>query len=106
MESHGNTLSITQLVDTLTPIFEQNNVIKAAVFGSYARNQQHTGSDIDLLVAFKPGSSLFHLGGLFEDVQSALHMDVDIVTYNSLLTDNSDFARNVLSEAMVLYEAN
>ena len=36
----------------LKSICEQNGIIYLGLFGSYARNQQHPDSDIDLLVEY------------------------------------------------------
>jgi predicted nucleotidyltransferase len=95
-----------QLQKSLPPIFAENKVIKAAVFGSYARGEQTAGSDVDFLVEFARGASLLNLGGLFEDLRDALRVDVDIVTYASLENDNTEFAKNILREAKVIYDAN
>lgn len=36
------------------------NLTKLGLFGSYALNQQHEASDIDLIVEFKPNTSDLH----------------------------------------------
>jgi predicted nucleotidyltransferase len=97
---------VAQLQKSLSPIFAENRVIKAAVFGSYARGERRAGSDIDFLVEFERGASLLNLGGLFEDLKDALQMDVDIVTYAGLKKGETEFAENVLREAKVIYDAN
>ena len=37
-------------------LHEQFHVVKIGVFGSYARGEQHEGSDVDLLVEFEVGT--------------------------------------------------
>lgn len=54
------------------------------VFGSVARGEQRPGSDIDLLVEFEPGRSLFDLGGLICDLEDLLGGPVDVVTADEL----------------------
>jgi uncharacterized protein len=54
------------------------------VFGSVARGDDHSGSDVDLLVDMEPGHSLFDLGGLLIDLQRLLGLDVDVVTEKGL----------------------
>lgn len=54
------------------------------VFGSVARGEQRPGSDIDLLVEFEPGRSLFDLGGLICDLEDLLGGPVDVVTEDEL----------------------
>jgi len=54
------------------------------VFGSAARGDDTTQSDIDFLVNMEPGRSLFDLGGLLMDLETLLGCRVDIVTEKSL----------------------
>lgn len=54
------------------------------VFGSVARGDADTVSDIDFLVDLEPGRDLFDLGGLLMDLQELLGRDVDVVTENGL----------------------
>lgn len=54
------------------------------VFGSVAREEQGPGSDVDLLVEFEPGRSLFDLGGLIADLEDLLGGHVDVVTADEL----------------------
>lgn len=54
------------------------------VFGSMARNDAHSMSDVDLLVEGNGQVSGFSLGALLMDAQDLLGRKVDIVTVNSL----------------------
>ncbi len=54
------------------------------VFGSFARGEADSKSDIDILVDMEPGRSLFDLGGLLMDLQDLLGHDVDVVTERGL----------------------
>jgi predicted nucleotidyltransferase len=54
------------------------------VFGSVARGEADSESDIDLLVDLEPGRSLFDLGGLLMDLQDLLGHKVDVVTERGL----------------------
>lgn len=69
------------------------------VFGSVARNEAHTQSDIDFLVDMEPGRSLFELGGLLMELSDLLHQPVDIVTERGL---RGRLRERVLSEAVPL----
>ncbi len=63
----------------LKSICEQNGIIYLGLFGSYARNQQHPDSDIDLLVEYdKPVGYLTHakVENLLEDF---FNKSVDLV---------------------------
>jgi hypothetical protein len=68
----------------LNAIFKEYGVVKAAVFGSYARGEQKKRSDIDLLVEFGGEKSLLDLVGLGFDLEGIFKKKVDINTYNAL----------------------
>lgn len=50
------------------------------VFGSAARGDDRPDSDIDILVDALPGTTLFDLGGLMEELKDLLGVRVDLVT--------------------------
>jgi hypothetical protein len=82
-------------------ILRRHDVVKAAIFGSYARGEAKKGSDLDLLVQFGRGKSLLDLAGLQIAPEESLKMKVDVLTYNSphpLLKDR------ILDEQEVFYE--
>ena len=54
------------------------------VFGSVARGDNRENSDVDFLVEFEEGRTLFDLIDLRLDLRELLGVDVDIVTPNSL----------------------
>ena len=69
------------------------------VFGSVARGEADSKSDIDLLVDLEPGRSLFDLGGLLVDLQDLLGHKVDVVTERGL---RERIRAHVLREAIPL----
>lgn len=68
------------------PILKRNKIIKAGIFGSYARGEQGKNSDIDMLIKVKKGEkfSLFDLVGLERELRTALKTKIDLLTYNSV----------------------
>jgi len=69
------------------------------VFGSVARGEADSKSDIDLLVDLEPGRSLFDLGGLLMDLQDLLGKHLDVVTERGL---RERIRERVLKEAVPL----
>jgi predicted nucleotidyltransferase len=69
------------------------------IFGSVARGEADSESDIDLLVDLEPGRSLFDLGGLLMDLQDLLGHKVDVVTERGL---RERIRERVLREAVLL----
>lgn len=50
------------------------------VFGSVARGDENETSDIDFLMTFRKGTTLFDRGGLVSDLREFLGCDVDVVS--------------------------
>jgi len=69
------------------------------VFGSVARGEADSDSDVDFLVELEPGRSLLDLGGLLMELQELLGCPVDIVTVQGLRSRIRD---RVLCEAIPL----
>ena len=67
------------------------------VFGSVARAEADEQSDIDFLVEMEPGRSLFDLGGLQLELETALGCPVDVVTEKGL---KARIRTRVLQEAI------
>ncbi|MDR2017071.1 MAG: nucleotidyltransferase family protein [Burkholderiales bacterium] len=66
------------------------------VFGSALHGTDQDGSDLDLLVDALPGTTLFDLGGLQDELESLLGVHVDLLTPEDL---PSKFRDKVLAEA-------
>ena len=90
---------LDQLIDRIIPILHQHDVIHAAVFGSFAREQQRENSDLDILVEFGEGKSLLDLVALKLELEELLERKVDIATYNSL---HPDIREAVLEEQITV----
>jgi len=54
------------------------------LFGSVARREARSDSDVDVLVDLEPDRSLFDLGGLLMELQELLGCKVDVVTEQGL----------------------
>lgn len=65
-------------------IEKKYKVRRIGLFGSYSRNEQREGSDIDLLVEFHEGADLFDLAGLKNYLEEIFHTRVDIVPARAL----------------------
>ena len=57
---------------------------KIAVFGSYARGEETSVSDIDLMIEPKSHITLFEFAELREDLAEKLKMKVDLLTFNTV----------------------
>ncbi|MGQ0572584.1 MAG: nucleotidyltransferase family protein [Pseudonocardia sp.] len=68
------------------------------VFGSVARGEATDGSDVDLLVAFEAGRSLFDQVHLIDDLELLIGRRVDVVAEGGLLERDG----HILAEAVPL----
>ncbi len=63
---------------------ERHGARNVRVFGSLARGEGTSASDLDLLVEMEPGRSLWDLIGFNQDLEDALGIDVDVLTDDGL----------------------
>ena len=80
-------------------IAAKHGAYNVRVFGSVARHEADSASDIDLLVDMEPERSLLDLGGLLMDLQELLGCPVDVVTEKGL---RGRIRKRVLKEATAL----
>ncbi len=74
---------INQIAKIAVPILKKNGIVKAGIFGSYARGEQRKKSDIDILV--RPSKKMgFEFFGLAIELEEKLGKKVDLVTYKSI----------------------
>lgn len=80
-------------------IANNHGAYNVRIFGSVARNEADSASDLDLLVDMEPERSLLDLGGLLMDLQELLGCQVDVVTEKGL---RGRIRERVLKEATAL----
>lgn len=72
---------------------------RVRIFGSLARGDATPTSDVDFLVAFEPGRSLFDHGGLAMDLEELLGVRVDVVSEGGV---RERFRERIEAEAVPL----
>lgn len=75
--------SIESIKKKIIPILRKNNIVRAGIFGSYARGEQKKGSDIDILVRTSKPLGFGFVGIQFE-LEKKLGRKVDLLTYKSV----------------------
>jgi len=70
------------------------------VFGSCARKEERPDSDIDFLVDFGPGATIFGMADLQDGLQSLFNRSVDLITEKSLKRDS--FGNRVRAERVAI----
>jgi predicted nucleotidyltransferase len=74
----------SQYRDRIIGLAAKRGAHNVRVFGSVARGDQRSDSDVDFLVDFEPGRSLLDLTGLWLDLEGALGCKVDVVSSRGL----------------------
>ncbi len=76
---------------------DKYKVSSISLFGSYVRNEQTLGSDLDILVEFSETIDLFEFVQLEDYFSQLLDCKVDLIMKNSL---KSQIKHAILSEAI------
>ena len=74
------------MTQIIADYFKTQPVLKAWLFGSYARGEQTSDSDVDLLVEFDHSSpiGLFAYARMWRELQERLGLNVDLVEDGTL----------------------
>ena len=95
-------MSTTLISKAIAEYFKTQPVVKAWIFGSFARGEETPTSDVDILVVLDHSQPIgLKFYGMWNDLESILDRSVDLVTENSL----ADFAReSVERDKILIYE--
>jgi len=96
-------MTLEEIKQVAVPACREFKVKRLDLFGSLARGEGTTASDVDLLVEFEepdvhPSKRFF---GLLHHLEDALRCEVDLLTVRSL--SNPYFRRRVLTERVNIY---
>lgn len=80
-------------------IAKRNKAYNVRVFGSVARGEVTPGSDVDFLVTFEDGASLYELSGIVLDLQELLGCSVDVADDK---TRDRDFLNRIAKDVVDL----
>lgn len=92
-----------EVVRIIQDYLRDTPIIKAWLFGSYARMEETENSDIDILVDFQRGSKvgLLQMSQFSIDLEQRLKKSIDLVAEGSLKPFAAD---NVMNERVLIYE--
>jgi len=75
----GRTLN-KKIRESIVAILSRYDAERIAIFGSYARGDAKSRSDIDILVRFARPKSLIQIVQIEDEIKKSIHMKVDLVT--------------------------
>ena len=96
-------MSTQMMTQQIADYFKTQPVLKAWLFGSYARGEERKDSDIDILILPDKTQhfSLFTLSEIYEDLKDLLGCEVDLITEGGLMP----FARESADrDKILIYE--
>lgn len=91
--------TLRQERETILAIAARYHAENVRLFGSVARRDDRSDSDVDFLVDFQPGSTLFDQAALVDALSSKLGRKVDVVSSRAL---NRHLAQKIREEAVTL----
>lgn len=73
---------LNEIKRKILPILKQHKVIRAGIFGSYARGEQNKKSDVDILVEIRDDNmGLIGFISLKNLIEKAINKRIDLVEY-------------------------
>lgn len=106
MKNSGE-LSIGDIKRKLAPFFSKHNILKAIVFGSFARNTENRKSDLDLILVVDTAKRFFDRYDDIPDISDYIPgMQADVLIYTPEELENISsrpFIRDALSEGVIIY---
>ncbi len=72
---------IEEIMKAIIPILKKNGVVRAGIFGSYARGEQKKGSDLDILIEISGKKSLLDIVRMERELEERVGKKVDTVEY-------------------------
>lgn len=94
--------TIDEIKNIVKPIAKSYGVQRIFLFGSYARGEATSSSDLDFRVNKGALKGLFALGGLYSDLEESFDKDLDLLTTGSL---EPDFLNMIAKEEILIYES-
>ena len=98
-ETHG-VLSIEQIKDICTAIFQNIDIEYCYLFGSYAKGKATGSSDVDLLISTTVSGMRFY--DLVEALREGLQKKVDVLNREQL-NNNSGLIDEILKDGIKIY---
>ena len=99
MPSQG--YSIADIRRLVRPVAERYGVERVTLFGSYARGEETSKSDIDLRIDSGAIRGYFKLAGFQRELEEQLNHPVDVLTTGSL---SDEFLKGIKGDEVLLYE--
>ena len=92
--------SLDEIKAIAAPIAKRYGVAAMYLFGSYARGEATSRSDLDFRIERGKIRSLFELSALYNDLSESFSKDLDLLTSQNM---DADFLAAIRSEEVLVY---
>jgi predicted nucleotidyltransferase len=103
----GDKMHITQnpryisIYQAIEPFIADFGIKQIQIFGSYARGEENSNSDIDIIVDISKAIGIYQFIGLKQDLEASLHKKIDLFKPSTL---EPLIKEQILAEAVTIYE--
>ena len=95
------TMSVQEIMSTVKPLADRYKIKEVYLFGSYARDEADSESDIDLLVYGGEGFKLTRVFAFAEELRELLDKKVDVFEIHEV-NEDSDFYKNIMKDRILV----
>jgi predicted nucleotidyltransferase len=92
-------MQVNSIKELILSVLKNYPIKKAAIFGSFARNEANDESDIDLLIEPSKSITIFDVLRLERDLSKVTSRKIDVVEYTAI---KSSIRSNILKDAIVI----
>jgi predicted nucleotidyltransferase len=97
--------TIAEIQDLVSTIAKRYGVDRMWIFGSYARGEATSKSDIDFRLDCDAICGYFQFAGFYDDLEDILAKCIDIITTDQIdYEDNDEFKGNIFKDQVLIYE--
>ncbi|MBR6245435.1 nucleotidyltransferase domain-containing protein [bacterium] len=94
-------MSVQEIMSKVKPLADRYKIKEVYLFGSYARDEADSESDIDLLVYGGEGFKLTRVFAFAEELRELLDKKVDVFEIHEI-NEGSDFYKNIMKDRILV----
>lgn len=101
--------NLEEIKKMLSPIFKKYKIKRAIVFGSYAKGEESSRSDLDLVLIQDTDKRFFdRYEGIYSEILNKIGGELDLLIYTPNELEkiaHRKFIRHIIKEGKVIYES-
>lgn len=94
-------MTIQDIQQKTAPVFQKYGIAYAGIFGSFARKEETSKSDVDIIIKIGEPMGMFKYMKFIGKLETSLKRKVDVVTEKSI---NKHVKPYIISEIKTIYE--